>query len=91
MFLGTDRKIWILAGVLILAGFAAIATSRILVGILLLGVGLVIFGTSPSGPKREKPKPVAPAAASAPPPPAAPIAPPARKPLDIEAGDPTQV
>ena len=95
MFLGTPRWMWIVTGVLLLVGLGAIAMGRIPEGLLVLGAGLVVFALSPSGPKRDRRRtpaaePVPPIAPSAQPIRPAPPAPP-RQPLDIEAGDPSQV
>lgn len=99
MFLGTSRWIWLLITVLVVIGLGLIATGSRFFGIVVLFVGLLLFAASPSGPKRTNtPREVAsdslpPATTMTPtllpPPPAIPA--PHREPLDIEAGDPSQV
>jgi len=97
MFLGTPRWMWGLIVVLLLVGFAGIGTGQRLIGLLVLGIGLLLFAISPSGPKRERRSrreeaSVAPPISTVAPPVLPPAAPaPPRKPLDIEGGDPSQV
>ncbi len=99
MFLGTSRWLWILSGLLVLLGFVGLATGQRPIGLLLLVVGLTVFAVAPTGPNRRGrgTAPEATSAASVPHPTAlSPSVPPAapaprRKPLDIEAGDPSQV
>ena len=97
MVLGTSRWIWILSGVLVLLGLGGIALGNLIAGIGLLGAGLGVFAVAPTGPdrknRREGPTPPRgpspPTATMVPPRPTAAV--PERKPLDIEAGDPSQV
>ena len=97
MFLGTSRWIWLLSGVLVLLGLGLIAFDNVVAGIGLLGVGLGVFAVAPTGPDRKNRRleptpplgPSPPSATMVPPRPTAAV--PERKPLDIEAGDPSQV
>jgi len=101
MFLGTSRWLWLLSGLLVLGAFVGIGIGNLPIGLLLLAAGLITFAVAPTGPSRRgraKTGEVVPPS-SAPPmptlptalPPIAPSPPPRRTPLDIEAGDPSQV
>ena len=96
MFFGTSRWLWILSGVLVLLGFGVLALGPRWIGLLLLVIGLIVFATAPTGPNRRgrgtaAEEIQAPSASQPPPLPSIAPPPPHRKPLDIEAGDPSQV